>query len=492
MNERICGTETEYGCLIETDGLARDVTPDVMALVVKDHLFERHRVGLLDLHFRDWGEPQGNGGFLFNGGRLYIDMGHVEYATPECASIRDVIAYERAADHLILSALDDLGLREEVSFIRNNIDHATGATFGYHENYLMRRDVPFGKVVIPALLPFLVTRQIFAGSGRVGYHEMEEDYEDPRLRRRRFATRVSDDLPFQISQRSDHIVTEAYQWIQFSRAIINTRDEPLADGNRFRRVHLLVGDANMSEYASALKVGTMHLVLTLIEMGHIPPFLPIANPVSALKTISRDQTFRWLVPLETGRVVSAVEIQGIYLSYAERYLKGVTSDFDWVIKEWRDTLEALASDPSVLRDRLDWVAKKWLLETFVEEEGLEWNDPWLQSIDLEYHKIDPSKSLYHDLSAQGLMKRVVSDRAIDQATTEPPPDTRAKGRSLAMRALLPFDRYYEVDWDYLRVENAAMMEMLDPFQTYESAAGQLDQILQSLPETRVVEPREDE
>ena len=164
MTGRIYGTETEYGCLIESDEFSSDVTPDTFAMVVRDHIFGTRHMGILDVHYRDWGEPPGNGGFLFNGGRLYVDMGHVEYATPECASIRDVVAYERAGDEMVLAALDDMNLRREVSFIKNNIDHFTGATFGYHENYLMRRDVSFYKVVIPTLLPFLVTRQIFAGS----------------------------------------------------------------------------------------------------------------------------------------------------------------------------------------------------------------------------------------------------------------------------------------------------------------------------------------
>ncbi|MDA1193250.1 MAG: proteasome accessory factor PafA2 family protein, partial [Candidatus Poribacteria bacterium] len=227
MNVRICGTEIEYGCLIENDELAAEITPEALSVLVKNKLFVDVRVGILDGHYRDWGEPPGNGGFLFNGGRLYIDMGHVEYASPECISFRDVIAYEQAADRLVVKGLEALGLREDATFVRNNIDHATGATFGYHENYCVSRDVPFYKVVIPALMPFLVTRQIYAGSGRVGYHE-EAFWDEDSGAARRFATRVTDEIPYQISQRSDHIVTEEYQWVQFSRAIINTRDEPLA------------------------------------------------------------------------------------------------------------------------------------------------------------------------------------------------------------------------------------------------------------------------
>lgn len=478
MNGRIYGTETEYGCLVESDEFTSDVTPDEIAMLVRDNVFRARRMGILDAHYRDWGEPPGNGGFLFNGGRLYLDMGHVEYATPECASIRDIIAYERAGDEMTLAALDDMNLRNEVSFVKNNIDHFTGATFGYHENYLMRRDVSFYKVAIPALLPFLVTRQIYAGSGRVGYHEEEViEREDARRPIRRYQTRVTEAVPYQISQRSDHIVTEAYQWIQFSRAIINTRDEPLADSNRYRRIHLLVGDANMSDYAAMLRIGATALVLTMLEEGiRVPPF-PISDHVGALKSISRDPSYRWLVELDSGRTVSAVEIQGVYYALADRHLRGMSREVDWTLDEWEYVLSRLATDPMSLKDRLDWAAKKWLLDTFVEEEGVPWNDPWLQSIDLEYHKIDPNKGLYYDLVDQGLMKSVLSDRAVREATTEPPPDTRAKGRSAAMRRLAQRKTLCVIDWDSVYLENGEVLAFPDPFETYEAAAGTLGKML---------------
>lgn len=478
MTERIYGTETEYGCLIESDAFAADVTPETLAMVVRDHLFGARKAGLLDVHYRDWGEPPGNGGFLFNGGRLYLDMGHVEYATPECASIRDLIAYERAGDALLLAALDDMRLREEISFIKNNIDHVTGATFGYHENYLMRRDISFYKVVVPTLLPFLVTRQIFAGSGRVGYHE-EEIIERENARRpfRRYQTRVTDLVPYQISQRADHIVTEAYQWIQFSRAIVNTRDEPLADPHRFRRLHLLIGDANMSDYAAALRVGTTALVLTLLEEGIRVPSLSLRDHIHALRSISRDTTYRWLVELNDDRTLSAVEIQGVYFALADRHLRGMSHEVDWILSQWELVLDALANDPMRLKDRLDWVAKKWLLDLFIQEEGLSWDDPWLQSIDLEYHKIDPEKGLYYDLVRQGMMKSLLSERAVQEATTQPPPDTRAKGRSVAMRRLAQANALCVIDWDSIYLENGEMIALSNPLETYENTAEALGHTL---------------
>ncbi|MBT3265877.1 proteasome accessory factor PafA2 family protein [Candidatus Poribacteria bacterium] len=477
---RICGIETEYGCLIESERVAREFSPDTLSILVKDHLFYANDIGLLDAQYRDRGEPPRNGGFLYNGGRLYIDMGHVEYASPECLSLRDLIAYEKAADFLLLQALEDLGIRDDVTFVRNNIDHVTGATFGYHENYLVSRDVPFEYYMVPALMPFLVTRQIYAGAGRVGFHE-EDPYDEDDRRRRRVATRVTDEVPYQIAQRSDHIVADQYEWVQFTRAIINTRDEPLADMNRFRRIHLLLGDTNMSEYATMLKLGTTMVVLQLLEEGCPMPPISLVDPVMTLRDISRDNTYTWPVELDTGRTTSAIEVQGAYLAVAERYLEGTSQEVDWVLTEWRSTLEALANDPMELRDRLDWVAKKWLLETFMEEEGLTWHDPWLQSLDLDYHKIDPERSLYSDLVEENMMRRMVRNAAISEAMFEPPPDTRALGRSLIMQRLAKADLVRHVDWDTVHLETGVSIAMTDPHRTYENVAAHIDDVLKQEP-----------
>ena len=194
-------------------------------------------------------------------------MGHIEYATPECTGLFDLVASDRAGERTLQRALKSLGLEKEASFYKNNIDHYTGATFGCHENYLIRRTVPFSTVVIPALLPFLVTRQVYSGAGRVGSYDDSFCYNG---REERDEVLREDPVAFQISQRADHIVTEIYQWIQFSRAIINTRDEPLADHSKYRRLHLLVGDSNMSDYATALKVGTTALVLKSPRTENLP------------------------------------------------------------------------------------------------------------------------------------------------------------------------------------------------------------------------------
>ena len=272
-------------------------TSEGVAARVRDYVFDVLELGLRDIHYRDWGEPPGNGGFLFNGGRLYIDMGHLEYATPECATLFDLVAYDKAIECIINNILTDTGL--PTAFFKNNIDHFTGATFGCHENFQVSRDVPFYRVVIPTLMPFFVTRQIYAGAGRVGAYDEMIEFGD-------FQDELGEQQNYQISQRADHIVTEIYEWIQFSRAIINTRDEPLSDYTKYRRLHLLVGDSNMSEYATALKVGTTALLLTAIETFHemhgekLPlPGFELADPVYAIRHISRDNTFTWRVELKS-------------------------------------------------------------------------------------------------------------------------------------------------------------------------------------------------
>jgi hypothetical protein len=454
MKDRIFGIETEFGCLSpDSDSY---LSPDFVSIKTRDCLFYREGLGIVDIHYRGRDEPPGNGGFLFNGGRVYIDMGHLEYATPECSGLLDLVAADLAGDVMVQRALDQLGMAEKASFFKNNIDHYTGATFGCHENYLVRRDVPFSQVLLPAMLPFFVTRQIFAGAGRVGcYSDMFE-----------YGGDEEEDVAYQISQRSDHIVTEIYQWIQFSRAIINTRDEPLADWGMYRRLHLLVGDSNMSEYATALKVGTTSLILQLIEEQIIPE-VSLLDPVQAIRDISRDPSYRWEVQLEDGHYSTAPEVQRHYLELAERYLRGRDPEGDWVLDEWRFVLDGLAHDPSSLMDRIDWVAKKWLLERFMKEEGLDWRDPWIQSLDLEYHNLNPDKGLYFDLRNRGLMKRVVSEKRVNRAIVTPPGNTRARARSAVMRALTEQKARYVIDWDSIYVEDEKYLNLDDPFRTYE-------------------------
>jgi proteasome accessory factor A len=455
MKDRIFGIETEFGCLPpDSDPF---LSPDFISNKTKDYVFFREGLGIVDIHYRGRDEPPGNGGFLFNGGRFYIDMGHVEYATPECSGLFDLVAADRAGEVMVQRALEMLGLADGAAFFKNNIDHYTGATFGCHENYLVRRDVPFSQVLLPALLPFFVTRQICAGAGRVGCHT---DSFDP-------GSTGDEGVTYQISQRADHIVTEIYQWIQFSRAIINTRDEPLADWGLYRRLHLLVGDSNMSEYATALKVGTTALVLQLLEECIIPE-VTLLNPVAAILDISHDLSYAWEIQLADGRYTTAAEVQRHHLDLAERYLRGRDEEGDWVLDEWRFVLDGLVHDPGALVDRVDWIAKKQLLEQFMEAEGLDWHDPWLQSLDLEYHNLNPDRGLYFDLLKRGRMKRVVDDERVNWAIANPPANTRALARSRVMRALTELKTRYVIDWDSIYVEDEKYLNLDDPFRIYES------------------------
>ena len=466
MKKRIFGIETEFGCMTDTERIRG--TSEGVAARVRDYVFDVLELGLRDIHYRDWGEPPGNGGFLFNGGRLYIDMGHLEYATPECATLFDLVAYDKAIERIINNILTDTGL--PTAFFKNNIDHFTGATFGCHENFQISREVPFYRVVIPTLMPFFVTRQIYAGAGRVGvYDEMIEFGTQDVLEGQQA---LAEQQHYQISQRADHIVTEIYEWIQFSRAIINTRDEPLSDYTKYRRLHLLVGDSNMSEYATALKVGTTSLLLSAIETFYemhgekLPlPGFELADPVYAIRHISRDNTFKWRIELKSGKTIAAVDLQREYLNFVQAFITEHDEESQWVLSAWESILDDLEEDWERVIPRVDWAAKKWLLETFIAEEKLDWDDPWIKSQDLEYHNIHTESGLYYALQAHGQMERVVTDEQIEYAIDNAPQDTRAKVRSFLMRTLTQNQMHCIVDWHQIYAGHTEYFEMKEPFDT---------------------------
>ncbi len=461
MLDRIVGVETEYGILTQADQRLR--APERIAHRLRDFIFHEQRLGLIDLHHRDYDEPVGNGGFLLNAGRLYVDMGHVEYASPECATLADAVAYERAGDLIVQRALEEANLADTASIIKNNIDHETDATFGSHENYLVRRSFPFTREGLDRLVPFLVTRQIFAGAGRVGAARVPSGL-----------VRIGDevdrpDVSFQISQRSDHIVNEFFQWVQGNRAIINTRDEPLADPERYRRIHLLLGDSNLCEMAMALKIGTTSLVLRLIEDGETFDDLVLPDAVGALHAISRDASRQWPVEVADGRVISAIDIQERYAAAARTRYFGQDEEMDWVIDEWERVLSDLRGDYEHLVGRVDWASKLWLLETFRKAEGLDWDAPWLKSLDLEYHNLRTSQGLYFALFEEGRVRRYLTDHAADLAITNPPRNTRAFGRGEAIKRLMTGENRYVITWAALMVEGKPPLRMIDPFSTYTDA-----------------------
>jgi proteasome accessory factor A len=456
---RVVGVETEFGCLVSGEAALGNV--DVWPARVKNHLFRKAKVGAMDLHYRDYEEPPGNGGFLLNGGRIYIDMGHLEYSSPECRTVRDTVAYDVAGELLLQSSLEALGVAEDVAFLKNNIDHHTGATFGCHENYLMKRELQFNPRILGTLLSFLATRQIFTGAGRVGQASpLAFDFEVPR---------GAQPVDYQLSQRADHIVNDIYQWVQFNRAIINARDEPLADYRKYRRLHLLIGDSNMSPFATALKVGTTVLILNLLEEGNLPEDVILSDAVMSTRLISHEGTGRGAVLLDDGRTRDALDIQDEFLAHATRALRGRDDETDWTLESWSFTLEALRTKPELLVGGVDWISKRWLLDTFREAEGLSWQDPWLQSLDLEYHNINPAKGLFFALTPAKRIGEFNDSVRRPEAMRTAPADTRAHGRGLAVSHFQQQkDLAYVVNWDSISVENATHLPMPDPFETYES------------------------
>jgi proteasome accessory factor A len=445
---RIIGLETEYGCLVD-----ESLSQSEVVHAVRDWFFEDRRYGLLDLHHRGWDEPVGNGGFLFNGGRVYIDMGHMEYCTPECTGIRELITYDRAGDLLLMRAVEDLGFGGAVRFIRNNIDHYTQATFGCHENYLMDRRAPFTEKNVLALLAFQSLRVIMTGAGRIGHAFELHLPEDAQWH-------SGNAVPFQISQRADYIENDFFQWVQHNRAIVNTRDEPLADPHRFRRLHVLHGDTNVLPAAHFLKLGATSLMLDLLEADAMPD-VALEDAVSTLQSLSRKCSPSWRYTAYDGGEEDAVDTLGLFLECARREFNGRDEETDGILDLWTRVLDALASDPDDLVGILDWVSKKFLLERFMENEGLDWNDPWLLAQDLEYHQADPSASL-------GLALATPEDRwdplEAETAAVRPPARSRARRRSELMRRAGSNGKSYSVDWDHVQITGEIMVPLIDPYE----------------------------
>lgn len=461
MKRRIYGIETEYGLLIKEEDFKYG--PIDVAVRVKNHIFDKKQ-GVLDLHYRANDEPPGNGGFLVNGGRVYLDMGHLEYASPECSNLTDLVTFDRAGDMVVQEALEDLGWGDHVAFIKNNVDLETNATFGCHENYLVSRAFQFdNRENLRLLASFLVTRQIYAGAGRTGACNPQpfRDWDDIHQ-----AKKDTEEVHFQLSQRADHIPNEFYRWVQYNRAIVNTRDEPLSDPSKYRRIHLLVGDSNMSEFATALKMGTTSLMMELIELGVANPDWILADSVAAMRSISRDQEFKWHIQMRDGNQSTALELQWEMLKTAKEYLAGANADADWVIEAWESVLTDLPKGPEYLIGRVDWAAKYWLLTEFMEAENLGWKDPWVKSLDLEYHNLNRNVGLYWGLEETGDANRKTTDAAVEHAKHNPPRGTRADGRGELVKRLVESQTGYLIDWIGFRLNKEEPFLMLDPFVSY--------------------------
>ncbi len=357
---------------------------------------------------------------LPNGARYYVDHAHPEYSTPECASPRELVIHDKAGERVLERSLGEihriLPPGQRIAIYKNNTD-GKGNSYGTHENYLVDRRTPFGNIVRD-LTPFFVSRQVFTGAGKLGSEGSWEDRGQAR---------------YQLTQRADFFEAEVGLETTLKRPIINTRDEPHADPDKYRRLHVIIGDANMCEVATYLKVGTTALVLKMIEDEFLPD-LSLANPVSSLHEISRDITCTATVRLADGRRMSAVQLQWEYLDRAKKYVEQEddTPDNAELVQRWETILTAVEEEPLTLHRELDWVAKYRLLEGYRERDGLDWSDHKLRLIDLQYHDVRRDKGLYHRLEQAGKVERLVTEDEVERAIMDPPEDTRAyfRGRCI--------------------------------------------------------------
>ncbi|MGC8666863.1 MAG: proteasome accessory factor PafA2 family protein [Chthonomonadales bacterium] len=482
MKKRVFGIETEFGCLVNSPAVG---TFEDVVQAVKDGAFYKKNLGVIDLHARDTAfEPARSGGFLRNGGRLYIDAvgSHEEYATPECADLHTLVVYDRAGRFILQDLLEDLHLAEAASFHNNSVDHFGGHTFGCHENYLVEIEDRFFTDALAYLLPFLVTRQIFAGAGRVGGHRLTrpnsrgnimtlgENALDYIWVSNFYGVEIDHSVDFQLSQRADHIVRELSSRVRFNRAIVNPKWDTFYRHSKCHRLHVLYGEANMSEYALMLKIGTTCIVMDLIEREIYPEGVVLADPLETLRSVSRDPKMRWLVRLKNQETIPAVDLQRKYLAAAQKYLRRRDDQTDWILAEWERTLDDLERDPLSTADRLDWAAKKKLLMEYIAQEGVSWQDDVMQSLDLAYHNVNPKESLHAALEDAGLMLRFTTPEEVESAAVNPPENTRALGRGLAVEYLLahPEIRYrYFIDWDAIYLDFNHRLDLRNPFHTYE-------------------------
>ncbi len=452
MERRIYGLENEYGVTCTLRGQRR-LSPDEVAR----YLFRR---------VVSWGRSSNV--FLSNGARLYLDVGsHPEYATPECDSLYDLVVHDKAGERileeLLTSAEDRLreeGIRGSIYLFRNNTDSA-GNSYGCHENYLTRREDELGHYS-DVLIPFLVSRQIFAGAGKV-------------LQTARGAT-------YCISQRAEHIWEGVSSATTRSRPIINTRDEPHADAEKYRRLHVIVGDSNMSEYSTFVKVGSAACLLRMLEDPSVVlRDMALENPIRAIREISHDLTCRRPVRLANGRDASALDIQREYLDRALRYrdTKGFAPLELKALKMWEHCISTIERDPFELDREVDWVIKHKLIESYRAKNSLTLSDPKVALIDLQYHDITRTRGLFYLMQNKGMVERICTDAEIDTAVEVPPQTTRARLRGEFITRAKERKRDYTVDWVHLKLNDQAQRTVLckDPFRSHDE---RVDKLIASL------------
>jgi proteasome accessory factor A len=485
---KIIGVETEYGILVR--GAAESNPIAASSVLINAYVQELARGGAgsrttprVGWDFEDEHPDVDARGFstdsalapevethlvnavLTNGARYYVDHAHPELSTPECADARSIVLYDRAGEVILqrsmraASALLPPG--EEIVVYKNNSDRK-GNSYGTHENYLMDRQVPFSRIVTH-VMPHFISRQIYTGAGKVGT-------EAPGL--------TSEDVPFQLTQRADFFEEEVGLETTLKRPIVNTRDEPHADAQRYRRLHVIVGDANLSEIATFLKVGTTALVLSMIEDDFLPRNLTLAAPVHALREVSYDVSLRKPLELADGSRMTAVEMQWEYLDRAKKYAEehgleclGAPEVGNDVLRRWEEVLTALETDFVSLATQLDWVAKYRLMQGYRERHDLGWDDARLAAMDLQYHDLRPDKSL----AARVGLERLTDDAEVLEAIFEPPPDTRAYFRGKCLQRWA--DQIVAANWDSMVFDIGGdplrRVPMMDPTRGTEAHVGKL-------------------
>ncbi|MFE2547799.1 Pup--protein ligase [Streptomyces sp. NPDC059355] len=449
MDRRIFGLENEYGVTCTFRGQRR-LSPDEVAR----YLFRR---------VVSWGRSSNV--FLRNGARLYLDVGsHPEYATPECDNVTELVTHDKAGERILEGLLVDAerrlheeGIAGDVYLFKNNTDSA-GNSYGCHENYLVARHGEFSRLA-DILIPFLVTRQLICGAGKV--------LQTPRS------------AVYCVSQRAEHIWEGVSSATTRSRPIINTRDEPHADAERYRRLHVIVGDSNMSETTMLLKVGATDLVLRMIEAGTVMRDLTLENPIRAIREVSHDITGQRKVRLASGREASALEIQREYydkaVDFAER--RGIrTGTVDQVLELWGRTLDAIdAEDLDRIGTEIDWVMKYQLIERYRAKHGMTMSNPRVAQIDLAYHDIHRRRGLYYLLERKGQAARICNDLKIFEGKSVPPQTTRARLRGDFIRRAQEQRRDFTVDWVHLKLNDQAQRTVLckDPFRSVDDRVEKL-------------------
>ena len=447
MERRIFGIENEYGVTCTLRGQRR-LSPDEVAR----YLFRR---------VVSWGRSSNV--FLENGARLYLDVGsHPEYATPECDTLIDVVAHDKAGERiledLVRAAEERLieeGIRGEIYLFKNNTDSA-GNSYGCHENYLVGRRSDFQRM-IDTLIPFFVSRQIFSGAGKL--------------------LQTARGTVFTLAQRAEHIWEGISSATTRSRPIINTRDEPHADAERYRRLHVIAGDSNMSEYVTFVKVGTTAALLQMLEADVVFRDLTLENPIRAIREISHDPTCKRPVRLANGRELSALDIQWEYLERVMRYSRtsGFPAQVEQAVGMWEHLLTGLEKDPMSLTREVDWVMKYHLIEKYRERHDLAMSSARLSLLDLAYHDVSRERGLYYLLERRGLAERVVTDEQVALATTNPPATTRARLRGSFIKAAKAKKRDFTVDWVHLKLNDQAQRTVLckDPFRAVDERVEKL-------------------